>query len=56
MLDLLAANEFICSYVHHASRSTIELEYERTHMSIEKRYLKAKWEEADEIGQVPKQT
>ena len=48
-LDLLAANEFICSYVHRCvKRAIIELEYERTHMSIEKRYLKAKWEEADE--------
>ena len=37
-------------------RAIIELEYERTHMSIEKRYLKAKWEEADEIVRSPKQT
>ena len=48
-LDLLAPNEFILSYIHRCIKSAIvELEYERTHMSIEKRYLKAKWENADE--------
>lgn len=48
-LDLIAPNEFICNYVHRCvKRAILELEYERTHMSIEKRYLKVKWEEADE--------
>lgn len=47
-LDVICANKFILKYVYRALLKCVAIiDYERTHTSVEKRYLKDKWEYAD---------
>ena len=44
-LDLLSPNDFVLKYINRCIRKAVSnIEYDKKHISKEKRFLKAKWE------------
>ena len=47
-LDVICANKFILKYVYRSIQKCVSaIEYEKSHTSVERRYLKDRWEIAD---------